>query len=316
MHLNSTSWGNDFAAASIYAQTENASTGASALVFANNIDGSSASATERMRISANGNVGIGTTNPNGLLEIYAGASGALGGHIILNNNGLAVDSSTALIFQDGNSSSVRGAISTTTENSPYYGKMEFKTGADSYASLTTKMIITGIGNVGIGTSSPSQKLDTVGYINSTKYITPEQEPFTLTVNYSGDVIEGPIDGDVSQWDLVSLDPNGTWYQTNDANINSTYLLGIYLGDPGSGNLILLEGHITVNDSVGGSPNIQGLATGIPIYIRDGGKGTMSTTTPTTSGNYVRICGHAYYKSGGISDTYIMKFRPSNDWVQL
>ena len=72
----------------------------------------------------------------------------------------------------------------------------------------------------------------------------------------------------------------------------------------------------MNDNVGGSPNIQGLATGIPIYIRDGGVGVMSTTTPTTSGNYVRICGHAYYKSGGVADTYIMKFRPSNDWVQL
>jgi hypothetical protein len=75
MHLNSTSWGNDFAAAAIYAQTESASTGASALVFANNIDGSSAAATERMRLTSGGNFAIGGTSAGSRIQI-TGATGS------------------------------------------------------------------------------------------------------------------------------------------------------------------------------------------------------------------------------------------------
>jgi hypothetical protein len=156
----------------------------------------------------------------------------------------------------------------------------------------------------------------VGYINSTKYITPEQEPFTTQDNWSGDVIEGLIHGSVGQWDLVYLDPTtNNWYMVDDTNQTSTYLLGIYLG----GDLVLLEGHIVVNDgsSANGPFIANTLESGLPIYIRDGTtNGDMSVAIPTTSGNFVRILGHAYYKSSGTSGNYIMKFRPSNDWVQL
>ena len=65
LHLNSSDWGSDFAAASIYAQSESASSGASSLVFATNISGASAAAIERMRIVSSGNVLIGTTTDAG-----------------------------------------------------------------------------------------------------------------------------------------------------------------------------------------------------------------------------------------------------------
>jgi hypothetical protein len=170
------------------------------------------------------------------------------------------------------------------------------------------------GNVGINNTTPAQKLDVTGYINSTKPA-GEQESFSLATNYSGDVVEASIHGSVSTWDLVSLDTDGTWYQADNTTVDSTYLLGIYLGGIGGIDLVLLEGHITVDDgSIG--PNIQGLDEGLPIYMRDSAAGGMSTIIPTTTGNYVRICGHAYYRSGGTAGNYIMKFRPSNDWVQL
>lgn len=97
-----------------------------------------------------GYVGIGTTNPTAPLYIYKSASGALGGHIVLDNNGGAEDNSTAIIFGDngGSGAGARGAISCTTKSpNSYSGVLEFKTGVAAYASLPTRMTILGNGNV-------------------------------------------------------------------------------------------------------------------------------------------------------------------------
>jgi hypothetical protein len=110
-------------------------------------------------------LGVGTaTSPLGTLEVYKSNSGGLGGNIFLNNNGAVVNNSTAIIFGDGSISSIRGVISTTTENYPYYGQMEFKTGLGDYSSLDTRMIIKGNGNIGINNTSPNAKLDVRGSV--------------------------------------------------------------------------------------------------------------------------------------------------------
>ena len=127
------------------------------------VDGTSQ--VNNMVIDAAGEVGIGTTQPMGPLEVYKSTTGGLGGHIILNNNGLAVGNETAILFGDsgvGSASSIRAAISSTVEGAPYRGDIKFKTGVTTYGGLSTSMIITGAGNVGIGTTSPAQKLDVVG----------------------------------------------------------------------------------------------------------------------------------------------------------
>ena len=112
---------------------------------------------ESMRIDRSGNVGIGTASPSGLLTIYSGSTGGLGGHIVLNNNGLAVANETALIFGDGSSTAYRAVIATITENAPYYGAIAFRTGVGAYSAITEKMRITGTGNVGIGITNPYEK---------------------------------------------------------------------------------------------------------------------------------------------------------------
>lgn len=123
------------------------------------------SGVQRVRIDTSGNLGIGTMNPQGPLEVYRANTGGLGGHIILNNNGFAVGNETAILFNDsgvGSTSFVRAAISSTVEGSPFFGDIKFKTGVSTYGSLSTRMIITGAGNVGIGTTAPANKLDVRG----------------------------------------------------------------------------------------------------------------------------------------------------------
>ena len=114
-------------------------------------------ADSKMIITSDGNVLIGTgTTPEGPLDVYKSNSAGLGGHILLRNNGAAVGNETAVLFVDGGVGSTRAAISSTTENAPYLGDIKFKTGAGSYASLTTRMTITGAGVVQITNTSDAQ----------------------------------------------------------------------------------------------------------------------------------------------------------------
>jgi hypothetical protein len=163
--------------------------------------------TERMRIdSDNGNVGIGTSSPTQKLDVngnavvlgflQAGDASILGapsyGLIptaiigkspagvldIRNTNGTVNAGDTAGIIQfsvKGDATpgytvariDVSTQINTTTGNSGG-GNMKFLTsGGGTGAFPTERMRITNTGNVGIGTSSPAQKLDVTGNISTT-----------------------------------------------------------------------------------------------------------------------------------------------------
>ena len=128
-------------------------------------------ATPRITINASGNVGIGTTSPSSVLHIYKSDS---------TSNPLTLSNTSALTLQNpyGSAANTGSSIFFKSDTGTYntfagiagnmggsttsgsYGDLLFATKAsDTASSLSERMRITYAGNVGIGTTSPSAKLE-------------------------------------------------------------------------------------------------------------------------------------------------------------
>jgi hypothetical protein len=109
--------------------------------------------TERLRILANGNVGIGTSSPANMLHLSNTSEGT---HDLAFNRNTTYGTSTGLggvswYNQAGDTKLTR--IESQTDGAATYTRLIFSTA--SSGTLTEKMRITSTGNVGIGTTSPA-----------------------------------------------------------------------------------------------------------------------------------------------------------------
>jgi len=116
------------------------------------------SATERMRILANGNVGIGTTSPLSRLHVSDSSGGVL---YLQDSDATSTYNITSLSNNGGN-------LSFDTRNSSgVYVSTDYQIVKDAgganyqrwFTSATERMRITSAGKVGIGTTAPSAKLE-------------------------------------------------------------------------------------------------------------------------------------------------------------
>ena len=112
-------------------------------------------AVERMRIDSSGNVGIGTTSPDGLLHI-ASATG-LASNVISTTAG----SDAEIEFRNTNGGNATWAAGLDFSNSKSFN-LSYASAQGASLSTSPAVTVTTGGNVGVGTSSPSQKLHLLG----------------------------------------------------------------------------------------------------------------------------------------------------------
>ena len=129
------------------------------LIFSTNDGSDGNTPTERMRVDSAGNVGIGTSSPSAPTEIVATSSGAATDLLHLRNNATASSTGGTIKFVNstaGNSNSGSAEI-TAIRTGTNTGELTFST-SNSSATITEAMRIDSDGNVGIGTTSPTDLL--------------------------------------------------------------------------------------------------------------------------------------------------------------
>jgi len=253
-------------------------------------------------LQTSGNIGIGTNNPAQKLDVYGGGaftfvevgkSGQTGNRfayvdltgddtytdygfrILRGNTGANAD--TALINRGS------GLLSIAA------GQAAGETGQVVISTANTERLrIDSSGNVGIGTSSPSQKLDVAGTVNATNIFKGGSE---VPIGIGG--MKLFTTAGVNTWTVPNL----------ITKIKITAIGGGAGGGPGGGNAGGSSNITGINIVAGaGSGTTAGAATGdssLLVYSAGGTSGVLGSTT-TNPG--FKLLGIASFGNGGASGT--------------
>ena len=193
--------------------------------------------TSKMFLSAEGNLGIGTTNPGAPLEIKNNSTSGYVDTLKLNALGAIAGQDFTMTNSYGRNLRIRQYNSNSTgplSGSAFFqesgGSLLFVTNtanpiyfATNNRWATADMIIDAAGNVGIGTTSPSQKLTVNGNIYNTGFITADSTIMSYNPN-SGHYIYMSVSDDgytnlYSESGLIAgHEPNSGYYIYGDSVI--------------------------------------------------------------------------------------------------
>jgi hypothetical protein len=137
-----------------------------------------------MILKCNGSIGVGTTNPTGMLEISKINSGTVGPILFLRNNtATATGNATQISFagNSGGDATSPTAKIVSTETCTAAATLEFYT--YNGGPITEKMRITAAGNIGINCTTPSYRL----HVNGTFYAAGSSQDYKQSIcNYNTD----------------------------------------------------------------------------------------------------------------------------------
>jgi hypothetical protein len=225
---------------------------------------------DRFKILGTGYVGIGTTTPGAPLQIAAsGSANPFDNGLVVRNSSNSSNQDAIVTLRVGGSSAGDPFISFDIQNESGGGwafgvdnsdsnKMKWST--DSANLTTTKMTLTTGGDLGIGTTSPSYKLDVNGtmHIGSALYVgTPSP-----SAGSSGQVLTS-TGGGAMAWTTVSSGSSSPWTVSGSDIYRSSGKVGIGTSTP----VRYLDVDGSVSASSGG------------ILIRNGDTNTASANAP-------------------------------------
>jgi hypothetical protein len=238
--------------------------------------------------TSGGNVGIGTTSPSALLHIKDASSDAVA---IINAYG--EDDEAHLMLRTGGIN--KTAIVATGLNN--WGRTDLRfilnssTNANDYGLSDTRMIIKNDGDVGIGTSSPSEKLDVSGNIKASGSITASTLTLGGTTLTSSAAELNYVDGVTSNIQ-TQLDAIGSSSDINGGAIDGT-TVGASSASTGAFTTLTSSGATSIATG-GGVVNIA--STGVMTTV----EGTLNVDEAVTLDSTLDVTGNVTSSGGSIS----------------
>jgi hypothetical protein len=147
------------------------------------------SATERMRIDSSGNVGIGTSSPNGKVDIVSSSAGANTNTLFLTNSSGTAGTATSLVFGVGSDPTNRQAVIRGINAGGNAINLAFLTSnADAPAE---RMRIDSSGNLLVGTTATGGSTSNSADVVAGRFSSISGAALNTTINVAADLVTLP-----------------------------------------------------------------------------------------------------------------------------